>query len=311
MHLILGKASNFVEGVDTAFFVILGAGVFFLVTLTTIMLIFVFKYHYKRNTKPVQIHGNNLAEIIWTVIPLIIVLVMFWYGYTGFRSMREVPKDAMVIKTLAYMWDWEFTYDSGKKSRELFVPVNKPVKLEMKSKDVIHSLYIPAFRVKEDIVPGYDNYMWFIANEIGSYDILCAEYCGLQHSYMTSHINVLSDSAFQVWVKDLSDQPQQMEMKGLELLKMNACTGCHSLDGKEVVAPSFMNLFYRTRIVRDSDGNEKEITVDDEYMKRSVYQPDIEVVKGFNEGIMQSYEGVISEDELKDITEYLKSLKKE
>lgn len=306
----MGNASNFVEGVDKAFFVILGISIFFLVVLTAIMLFFVFRYSRKRNPKATQIHGNVTAELLWTIGPMIIVLVMFWYGYTGFRNMREIPDDAMVVKATARMWDWEFEYDSGKKSRELYVPKGIAVKLDMISTDVIHSLYIPAFRVKEDIVPGRENLMWFIANEDGRYDILCTEYCGLQHSYMTTVVNVIPETDFNTWVADLSDQPKEEDFRGLDIMKANACTSCHSTDGRVVLAPSFLGLYGSTKTVI-TDGNEREVVADDEYIRNSIKEPNKDVVKGFNQGIMQAYKDVINDEDIQSIIDYLKTLKAE
>ncbi len=143
------------------------------------MIYFIIRFNKKRHPKAVDIHGNNWLELIWTVIPTILVLLMFWYGYIGYVPMKQVPDDAIEITVTGRMWSWTFEYDNGRKSDKLVVPHNKPVKLDLISRDVLHNLYIPAFRIKEDVVPGGDNFMWFIGQKKGSYDILCAEYCGL------------------------------------------------------------------------------------------------------------------------------------
>ena len=154
-------ASNFAQGVDMAFYVILGISVFFLVGITATMIWFVIRYSRKRNPVAKNIKDNTKLEIIWTVIPTILVLVMFYYGWIGYMPMKRVPNGAIEIKATGRMWSWQFVYENGKSSNILVVPLNKPVKLNLYSPDVLHSLYIPSFRIKEDVVPGLNNIMWF------------------------------------------------------------------------------------------------------------------------------------------------------
>lgn len=301
----MSGASNFVQGVDLTFIIILGISVFFLVSITTVMIYFVIRYSRKRNPKATNIAGNNTLEIAWTVIPLILVLVMFYFGWLGFRPMRNVPEGAIQVKAIGQMWSWIFEYENGKKSAELIVPLNKPVKLNLFSRDVIHSLYIPAFRIKEDVVPGKNNYMWFTAQQEGEYDIFCAEYCGTRHSYMLSKVRVLPEAEYNSWLAK-SDIPAG-EHPGLTLMKQNACVTCHSQDGSKIVGPSFKGLFGRKEIVI-ADGIEKEITVDDAYIKRSIYEPHVQVVKGFNPSLMVSYQKQLTEEDIQKIIDYLKGL---
>ena len=298
-------ASNFVEGVDLSFYVILGISAVFLVGITVVMIFFVIKYRKQKNPKAENIEGNNTLEVVWTIIPTILVLIMFYYGWVGYQPMREVPEDAMTVKAYGQMWSWSFEYEDGRRSEELVVPLNQPVRLDLISQDVLHSLYIPAFRIKEDLVPGKDNYMWFIPQEPGEYDILCAEYCGERHSYMLSKVRVLPKEEYEQWYTEKlgkSDDPP-----GLQILKQNACLSCHSQDGSRLVGPTFKGMWGREEVVI-TDGEERTITVDEEYIKRSIYSPDADVVKGFNAGQMISYANTISEEELSQIIEYLKTL---
>lgn len=304
---IFSNASNFVDGVDTAFMVIFGISLFFLIGITAVMIYFVFRYHKSRNPKATQIAGSNALEITWTIIPLILVMVMFYYGYKGYAVMREVPDDAMQVKVTAYMWDWDFQYENGKVSKDLYVPINKAVKLNLVSLDVIHSLYISAFRVKEDVVPGRANYMWFIAQKEGNYDILCAEYCGLRHSYMEAKVIVMPEQNFNTWLADY-DPEADKDPKGLELLKTNACIGCHSLDGTKLVGPSFLGVFGAEKTVL-VNGVEKTITADEVYLKKSITDPNVEVVKGYPANVMQSYTKILSDEDQEHIVNYLKTLK--
>lgn len=190
---------NIAEQVDTTFFIIVGISFFFLVVVAIFMIYFAIKYSKKRNTVPANITGNTKLEILWTVIPTILVLVMFFSGYAGFKNMRNAPEDSFVVKVIGRMWVWNFEYDNGKKSDTLYVPLGRPVKMEITSADVNHSFYIPGYRVKEDAIPGRKNYLWFQPVSIGSYNIECAEYCGLNHSAMYSKVVVMPDADFQKW----------------------------------------------------------------------------------------------------------------
>lgn len=189
-----------VETVDFVMLYIVGISVILLLGITATMIYFVFKYHRKKGHQPVDIHGNIWLEIIWIVIPTLLVLSMFYFGYTGFREYRDIPEDAYVIQAKARMWAWEFTYENGKKFDTLYVPVGKPIKLEMQSADVTHSLYIPSFRIKEDVMFGKTTHLGFTADKTGSYDIACAEYCGLNHSMMYTKVNVLPEEEFYTWL---------------------------------------------------------------------------------------------------------------
>ena len=181
-------ASNFIESVDGVFLLSIIISVFFLVLITTLMIVFVIKYNRKRNPKATNVHSNSLLEITWTVIPTILVLILFWYGWVGYKEMVDIPEDAMSVEVTAQMWRWQFKYENGRVTDSLYVPVNKAIKLTLTSNDVNHSFFIPAFRVKKDVYPGTQRTTWFRANEVGEYDIACAEYCGLNHSYMYSKI---------------------------------------------------------------------------------------------------------------------------
>jgi cytochrome c oxidase subunit II len=300
------ELSNFVEGVDRAFFFIIGTSIFFLVGLTITIIVFVIRYNKKRHPKPVQMKDNYKLEVAWTVIPLILVLIMFYYGYVGYMPMREAPDDAITIYTEGRMWEWEFTYPNGKKSKDLYVPVEKPVKLLMTSPDVIHSLYIPAFRVKEDLVPGKETMLWFIAHEKGKYEVLCAEYCGLRHSYMMSYAYVMEEQEYNTWLADYTPDTTQI-LPGLEVMKKNACMGCHSLDGSKLVGPTFKGIYNAERNVL-VNGKPATMIADEKYLEESIINPNAEIVEGYSANLMQSYKGVVTKEELKQIIDYLKQL---
>ena len=162
-----------------------------LVVLTLVTCWFIWRYHHTRNPTPTDIRGNMTAEVLWTVIPFFMVMGLFYYGWTGFKALRTVPRDAMDVQVTARMFSWTFTYANGKQSPYLAVPVGKPVKLDLRSVDVIHSFYAPAFRIKMDTVPGMNTYAWFRADRAGTYDVYCAEYCGTGHSKMLTTIQAI------------------------------------------------------------------------------------------------------------------------
>ena len=194
-----------VETVDFVMLYIVAISVVLLLGITITMIYFVFKYNRKHGHKPVDIPSNILLEVIWITIPTLLVLSMFYFGYTGFEQARVIPDNAFVIKVTARQWDWKFTYPNGKETDSLYVPINRPIKLELHSLDVNHSLFIPAYRLKEDVIPNQTNYMVFTPRELGRYIITCAEYCGLNHSNMYSGVVVLSQVDFSKWYNSNSE----------------------------------------------------------------------------------------------------------
>ncbi len=197
---MFADASNFVQSVDNTFIFIVAVCVFFLVLITTLMIVFVVKYSRKKNKKAVNIHGSVPLEIAWTVIPTLLVLVMFYFGWEGYVKMQDAPPNSMIIKVTAQMWSWKFEYPNGVKSDTLYVPINQPVKVLLHSMDVDHSFYVPAFRIKKDVIPNYNNTAWFRPEQLGKFDIMCAVYCGLRHSYMYSAVVVMKPNDFKKWL---------------------------------------------------------------------------------------------------------------
>lgn len=190
-----------VQQVDNEFILVVAISVFFLLLVSIAMIYFVIRYRKSKNPVSSNITGNTTLEVLWTIIPLALVLLIFYYGWAGFKTMREVPSDAMTVKVTARMWRWSFEYPNKKQSDSvLYVPLNKPIKCEIQSMDVNHSLYMPAFRIKEDAIPGRTNYLWFLPDRLGEFDILCAEYCGLNHSYMRGHVVVMTENEFYTWL---------------------------------------------------------------------------------------------------------------
>lgn len=199
--------TSYADTVDSVMIYITAISVILLLGITAVMIYFVIKYNRKKGHKPVDIHGSVLLETIWIVIPTLIVLTMFYYGYMGYKELRIFPDDSMLIKVTAKMWEWDFKYANGKNTDTLFVPVGQPIKLELQSLDVNHSMYIPDFRVKEDVIYGKINYLGFTADRTGKYEIACAEYCGLKHSMMYTNVVVMPETDFNIWynTKEVAD----------------------------------------------------------------------------------------------------------
>ena len=206
-------ASNFVTSTDTTFFFIVAVSVFFLLVITFYMIFFVIKYSRKRHPKAKNIHGNIPLEVTWTVIPTILVLIMFWMGWSGYKQMADAPKDAMNVDVTAQMWRWTFKYSNGVTADTLYVPVDKPVKVLLNSRDVNHSFFVPAFRVKKDVIPNRHNTAWFQADKVGTFDLFCAEYCGLNHSHMLSKVIVMPQDSFNSWLTNQAIQDSLQNVK--------------------------------------------------------------------------------------------------
>ncbi len=301
------NSSNFVQGVDSAFLIITAISVFFLVVLTGLMIYFVIKYNRKKGIPAVQIKDNSLLELTWIVIPMILVLYMFYIGWEGFIPMRNAPKDAMEVTAIGSMWKFEYEYKGNKVSDTLVVPINKPVKVNLASKDVLHGFSVPGFRIKEDMVPQKPNFTWFIPGKLGEFDIYCTVYCGLNHSYMMSLIKVVSQEDYEKWISALPVKKADNSL-GLKVLEKNGCIACHSLDGSKVVGPSFKGIYGNMHSVT-INGQKRDVKVDDAYIKSSIIDPNAELVEGYPAGLMKSYKGLINDEEIKQITEYLKDLK--
>jgi len=210
-----------VELVDNSFIFIVAISVLLLVGVTVAMIYFVFRYSEKNNPKADQsITGSTTLEILWTVIPLILVLAMFFYGYEGFKVMRNIPPNAMVVKVTGKMWFWHFEYANKKTSDTLLLlPQGKDVRFELESADVNHSFYVPAYRVKEDCIPGRTNHMWFHTTNEGLFDIECAEYCGLNHSYMLGKVKIVPENEFLEWYNKI-DSVQKTDSLKTDSLKL-------------------------------------------------------------------------------------------
>ncbi|MEO6694949.1 MAG: cytochrome c oxidase subunit II [Ignavibacteria bacterium] len=216
---------SIVTQVDDTFIFISVISVILLLIITGAMLYFVYKYNRKRHPVSENIEGNTTLEIVWSVIPIILVLMMFFVSWSGFKNMRDVPPDAQVVTVTGQMWKWSFEYDNKKKSDTLFLPANTNIKFDIKSQDVNHSFFLPAFRSKEDAIPGRTNYYWIRTNEPANYYAACAEYCGLNHSYMYATVIVVPQEKFLVWKNYFPPDTTKTDSIAVKVDSLNTAAG--------------------------------------------------------------------------------------
>lgn len=255
-----------------------------------------------------HMEGNTTLEITWTVIPLFVVIVFAYLGAYTLGETRAVDPNAMVINVTAHQWDWTFDYPEGFSSNELHLPINKQVVLKMQSQDVIHSFWVPEFRIKQDVVPGRITEYRITPILLGSYKVRCAELCGLRHSYMERPVIVSSQADYDAWVKQQAAAAAAAAAaggpaNGKLLVAKNGCLGCHSLDGSTLVGPTWQGLFGSQ--VKLSNG--QTVTADEAYLTESIANPSAKVVAGFPDGIMPKFN--LTDKEISDIVAYIETLK--
>ena len=305
----MNATANSTAIVDQVFLFIIAVCIALFLLITVLMVGFVLRYRRSRHPKAEAVESSTGLEIAWTVIPTLIVLMMFWWGYKGFRILRSPPADAMVVNVTGRMWDWSFTYADGRTVGQLYVPAGKAVKLLLHSVDVVHSFYIPAFRIKEDVVPGRENYLWFKPETMGPADIFCSEYCGQNHAYMMSQVVVVPPEEFEKWLKRPEAPPAaggSGAAAGKKLTQEKGCAVCHSSDGVKGVGPTFKGLFGSAVTVIEAE-KEKTLTADEAYIKQSIRDPASQVVKDFPNVMPAQKE--LTEDEVRALVDYIKSLK--
>jgi len=301
-------SSTLAPDVDALFNFILYASIAFFAIVVIGMVWFVYRYRRrgKEELTP-DISHNTKLELVWSIIPTILVIIVFLWGFKIFLRMSVVPKDALEIKVTGQQWFWSFDYDNGATSvGELVVPAGKPIKLLMSSKDVIHSFYIPDFRVKMDVLPNRYTVTWFNAPVPGEHNLFCAEYCGTSHSKMIGTVKVLPEREYDEWLESGSSAGEGIppEEYGAELYAKKACNTCHKVDGTRFTGPSFKGIFGEEQTMADGS----KITVDENYIRESILEPQAKVVAGF-QPVMPTYQGLLKDREIDALIAYIKSLK--
>ena len=292
------------DAIDPIFMSLFGVCLALLVGITLVMLVFVIRYHKSRAPQPTsRVEGSFWLEVTWVVLPSLLVLAMFYFGWTGYVTLRSVPKNALAVTATARMWSWNFSYANGRTSPKLYVAVGKPVAVDLVSVDVIHGFYVPAFRVKRDVVPGMKNHVWFVADKPGTYDLFCSQYCGTGHSAMITTVEALPEEEFENWL----NQTTAKEVRhGHELMEKHGCLGCHSLDGAPSVGPSFKGL-YGSRVKVLKDGKPLTVVADGAFLRESIRLPGATIVEGFPPVMPVASD--LSDAELEEMLEYLEDLK--
>lgn len=299
-------ASNFAGGVDSAFGIItIISGIFF-VGICFSLLLFVWKYRRQpgQESDPSLTHHFWL-EIVWSVIPSGLLALIFAVGVVSFLDMTTSPEHPYEIKAIGKMWVWSFVYPNGYVDDRLHVPVDKPVKLIMSSDDVIHSVYIPAFRVKQDAIPGRYTSLWFKATKVGEFDLFCAEYCGTKHSDMITKVVVHRSGEFEKWLDEASNFLETMSpaAAGELLYQRRGCAQCHSVDGRQMVGPSFYKAFGEMAVMDDNS----EVLFDENYIRESILEPQVRARAGYRK-VMPTYQGQLSNEEIDALIAFIKSL---
>lgn len=289
--------------VDALYFFLIGLTVFFSLLIAGLIVYYAVKY--KRKTPDsvgARIHGGMLLEITWSVIPFFITMGLFVWGASVFFAMSRPPDETLNIYVVGKQWMWKFQHLDGQREiNELHVPVGRPVKLIMTSEDVIHDVFVPAFRVKADVVPGRYSQLWFEPTKPGTYHLFCAEYCGTKHSGMIGQVVVMEPNDYQSW---LAGGPTgSLASAGQKLFADLACNTCHRPDAQGR-GPVLDNLFGK----RVSLQSGESVVVDEAYIRESILMPGTRITAGF-QPIMPTFQGLVSEEELLELIEYVKSLK--
>lgn len=299
-------SSTTAEQVDNLFYFILLVSVFFFAIIFGVMVLFLFKYRARpgESAERSPSHNNSL-EVAWTVIPGIFVAGIFFWGFVGYLDMRQPPDNSYEIQVTAKKWSWSFTYPNGHVDNNLHVPQGRPVRLVMSSDDVIHSLYIPAFRLKMDVIPGRYTTTWFESGSPGEYTLFCAEYCGTQHSNMLAKVVVHRSGEFEKWLEDAANFMETVTPAeaGEILYQRRGCIQCHSVDGSAKSGPSFKDVFGTQQAL--SDGS--SVNVDENYLRESILEPQAKVRAGYKP-VMPTYQGQLKDEEIAALIAYIKSL---
>jgi cytochrome c oxidase subunit II len=314
------QMSTLAEGIDNMYYFIFWVSVVFFVAIIGVALWCIVKYRASKHPHATPPGHHDVLELFWTFAPLLLLIPMFHYGFKSYVRAMVAPDDAIEVRVRGKQWAWDFYYpgDTEASPSELVVPVGRPVKMVMSSQDVLHSFFIPEFRVKRDVVPGMYSSVWFEALETTSkynaaenkvqgapLDLFCTEYCGTSHSQMLAAVHIVSEEDYAAFIsgKDRPPEGKSLAEVGAELFKKNACNTCHTVDGGALVGPSFKGLFGRNEQLEDGSS----VAADENYIRQSILQPQARIVKGYAGRNMPAF--VLKDWKLDALIEYIKSLK--
>lgn len=315
----LPQASTFAEGTDNVYLFIVVLSVFFFVLIMGVQAYFMWKYRrLSEDQKTSSITHNGKLEFLWSAIPAVLLVVIFVWGEVDFLKQTVPPSDAIQVRVTGRQWYWTVDYPDhpgvqltssvDDSTVTMMVPKGRPVQLTMTSEDVLHSFYIPAFRVKRDVVPGRYTSMWFEATQVGEFNMYCAEYCGDQHSAMVGVVKVLEPELFDAALAEAGrleqDEGESLADFGKRIYSRRGCNACHSVDGSPKTGPTWKGLWGKQETT-----DKGTVTVDDNYVRESVLEPNAQIVAGFNGVKMPSYKGQLEDKHITALIEYIKTLK--
>ncbi len=298
------SASSLADKVDALYFYLSGVTIFFTLLISGVLIFFVIKY--RRRTPyeiPRPVAGSHKLETLWSVIPFVIAMTMFVWGAKIFFEQSKAPRNAIEVYVVGKQWMWKIQHTTGQREiNELHVPVGRNVKLIMTTEDVIHDFFIPAFRVKADVVPGRYTSLWFKATKPGRYHLFCAEYCGMNHSGMIGSVIVMKPTEFDDWLSGNASQ-QSPAAAGQQLYQTLGCVSCHGAAGEGGRGPALSGVFGRQVFLNSG----QSVMADEAYIRESIVNPQAKLVAGFGP-IMPTFQGQISEEQLVQILAFIKSL---
>lgn len=299
------QASSIAESVDQLYLFLTMVTLFFTALIFSVIFYFMIKYRRRSpDERPVQIEGSFPLEVLWTAIPTLIVAIIFVWGSTLYFRNAEPPKGAMEVFVTGKQWMWKVEHPEGQREiNELHVPLGRPVKLTMTSEDVIHDFFVPAFRVKKDVLPGRYTTLWFEATKVGTFHLFCAQYCGAFHAGMIGSIVVQEPDEYEQWLAG-GAPGESMEAAGAKLFQANGCVTCHQTDGAGL-GPSLLGVAGNP--VKLTTG--ETVTADDAYLRESLLLPKAKVVQGYTP-IMPSFQGQLTEEQINNLLAYLRALGK-
>ena len=298
------SASTISGRVDALYFYLCGVTIFFTLLISIVLIFFVIKY--RRRTPfeiPRPIAGSHRLEMMWSIIPFLISMSFFVWGAKLYFAEYRTPKDGIEVYVVAKQWMWKFQHSTGQREiNELHVPIGRKIKLIMTTEDVIHDMFVPAFRIKADVVPGRYTTEWFEATKPGRYHLFCAEYCGMNHSGMGGWIVVMEPTDFDNWLSGNVNQ-QSASTAGQQLYQSLGCVSCHGANAEGGRGPALQGLFNSQMPLN----NGQVVKADENYIRESILNPQAKIVAGFGP-IMPSFQGQVSEEQLMQLVAYIKSL---
>ena len=296
-------ASEQAAGIDMLYFFLTAVSVVMTVLIFVAVIFFAYKFRRSVHPHPTQIEGSTKLELTWSILPFLVMLVMFGWGAQLYYAAQNPPKDAMEVFVTGKQWMWKIQYPTGgREINELHVPLGQPVKLTMASEDVIHSFSIPAFRVRHDVIPGHYDSLWFTPSKPGRYHFFCTEYCGLWHSKMGGWVDVLDQRDYSNWASGGGAQGTLAE-QGQQLFQQFGCSTCHLLD-QQGRCPNLRGLYNKP--VQLNNG--QTVLADDAYIRESILDPNAKVTSGFEPNVMPVFKGQVTEENIIQLIAFVKSL---